>query len=96
MTGGASKRAATIAAPYLMSTAVRKRPSGRRSVPKISIFGTPIIADTKQRRCWVSEPSFPEGIRNTEFAVTGSYSTPGCVKTLFRCSDSPRPLLRVR
>jgi hypothetical protein len=35
------------------------------SVPKSTVFRTPIFGVTKQRHCWVSEPSLSEGFRNT-------------------------------
>jgi hypothetical protein len=37
---------------------------GAERVPKTSVFGTAIFGETKQRRCWVSEPSFSEGFRD--------------------------------
>ena len=34
------------------------------SVPKSTVFGTPIFGDKKHRGYWVSKPSFSEGFRN--------------------------------
>jgi hypothetical protein len=35
------------------------------SVPKSTVFGTPIFAGIKHRHYWVSQSSFSEGFRNT-------------------------------
>jgi hypothetical protein len=60
-----SRRPRSASAARYRSTFRIPRGSRQKSVPKISIFGTSIFAETKRGRCWVSEPSFSEGFRNT-------------------------------
>jgi hypothetical protein len=43
-----------------------------RGVRKNSIFGTSIFGEFKQRRYWVSAPSFSEGFRNRDLSTQGA------------------------